>query len=438
MSNSLTTTASDTSGPSWYAWYSLALLFLVYVFNFIDRSILGILNESIKNDLGLTDSHMGFLGGIAFALFYATLGVPLARYADRNVRTNLLVVCLTLWSALTALCGLVQNFFQLLIARIGVGVGEAGCSPACHSMLSDLFPPSSRATVLSIYALGVPIGTMLGNFVGGWLNEAYGWRTAFVVVGLPGVLLAVWLRMTLREPKRGASEKRATVEDVPPPIKQVISQLWAMKSFRFLCLAGSLHAFVGTGIGFWLPAFYIRTHSMGTADIGSFLLLAGVAGMIGTFLGGYVGDRLAKRDLRWYVWLPGIATLASVPFSAVAYLTESHIVSFAALSVSTMFGAYYFGPTFALTHKLVSLRTRALASSIVLFLINLIGMGLGPQVTGIVSDIFNAMGYGTESLQLALIVVITINVVATYYYWKSGRSLLSDADKSETMQQSQG
>lgn len=419
-------TAAKTT---WYAWYSLAILFLVYTCNFIDRAILGILNEPIRQELGLTDTHMGFLGGIAFAVFYTFLGIPIARIADRSNRRNLLAICLTLWSAMTALCGLAQNFIQLLLARIGVAVGESGCSPAAHSMISDTFPPSARATALSIYALGIPVGTMIGNAAGGWINENFDWRTAFVVVGLPGVALALWMCLTLREPARGAMESTASPVDDPPPIMDVFRYLWSLRSFRFLCIAGSLHAFVGNGIGFWLPAFYIRTHGLGTADLGFYLLYAGAAGMLGTFLGGYMGDKLSRSDLRWYVWLPGAATLISVPFSLYAYIADDYIHSFISLSVTTMLGAYFFGPTFAITHSLVGLRMRALASSLVLFLLNLIGLGLGPQITGIVSDLYGNIGIGGDSLRWALVSVVAFNVIAAVLYWRCGRYLLADMQK---------
>jgi predicted MFS family arabinose efflux permease len=234
------------SGP--YRWYALILLVVVYVFNFIDRSILGILVQPIKEDLQVSDTAMGFLGGIAFAVFYTFLGIPIARMADRGSRVNVLTVSLVLWSGATALCGLAQNFFHLLVARIGVAVGEAGGSPPSHSMISDMFPPEKRATALAIYALGIPIGTMLGNLGGGWINEAFDWRTAFVVVGLPGVLLAIVLRLTLREPPRGAAEGVEIAAGEAPPVAEVFRYLWSRRSFRFLTLGGALHAFVGYGV----------------------------------------------------------------------------------------------------------------------------------------------------------------------------------------------
>lgn len=416
----------ETPATPWRSWYALGLLFVTYVFNFIDRSILGILAQPIKEDLGLTDTQMGFMGGIAFAIFYTFLGIPIARLADRTVRRNVLAVCVGIWSAMTAVCGLAQNFVQLLLARIGVAVGEAGGSPPAHSMISDLFPPQTRATALAIYALGIPVGSMFGNLAGGWINEAFDWRTAFMVVGLPGIALALIVRFTLREPVRGASENLALSDEPPPPVAEVFRYLWAKRSFRYLALGGALHAFVGYGVGFWIPAFFIRTHDMGTAQLGQWLFFLGFAGMAGTLLGGWMADRLARRDFRWYVWLPGLATALSVPFSAAVYLLPDYRMALLIAIVPGILGSYYLGPTFALTQGLVGLRMRALASSILLFILNLIGMGLGPQATGIISDLLAATPVGSESLRWALLIVLMFNLISTGFYLLAGRHLRED------------
>ncbi|MFP6837870.1 MAG: MFS transporter [Pseudomonadales bacterium] len=412
---------------SWRSWYTLGVLFVVYVFNFIDRSILGILNQAIKDDLGFSDTQMGFLGGIAFAIFYSILGVPIARLADRSVRRNVLAVSLTVWSVMTAVCGFAGSFMQLMLGRIGVAVGEAGGSPPSHSMISDMFPPSSRATALAIYALGIPVGNMIGNLAGGWINEAFDWRTAFIVVGLPGLVLAVIVVLTVKEPVRGASEVTLRDDQEVPPVSVVFRYLWSLKSFRYMSLAGAMHAFVGYGVGYWLPAFFIRSHGLGTAEIGRWVFFLGFAGMAGTVLGGYFADRLARRDLRWYVWLPGIATLVSLPFSLFMYVADSYVVAFLVAVIPTFLGSFYLGPTFALTQGLVGLRMRALASSILLFILNLIGLGLGPQVTGIISDVLHATtDLGDDALRWALICVLMVNILATLFYWMAGRDLVAD------------
>ena len=415
-----------------YRSYALGLLVVVYIFNFIDRSILGILVEPIKRDLGVNDTMMGFLGGIAFATFYTFLGIPIARLSDKGSRRNVLTVCLALWSGATALCGLAANFFHLLLARIGVAVGEAGASPASHSMISDMFPPERRATALGIYALGIPIGTMLGNLSGGWINEALDWRSAFFLVGLPGVLLAVVVRFTLREPPRGAAEAIEVKTEEPPPVKEVFQYLWARRSFRLISLGAGLHAFVGYGVGYWIPAMFSRSHGYSTSDMGVALFYLGFASIAGTFLGGYLGDKMAGRDVRWYVRLPGLATIISVPFSGYVYLSDDPFAALWVLAIPYFFGAYYLAPTFSLAQGMVGLRMRALASSIILFIAYIIGLGLGPQFTGIASDLlFVSTDLGDDSLRWALVLSLIFNVVSALLYLGAGRTLKADLEASK-------
>lgn len=417
-----------------YRSYALGLLVVVYIFNFIDRSILGILVEPIKQDLGVSDTMMGFLGGIAFATFYTFLGIPIARMADKGSRRNVLSVCLALWSAATAMCGLAQSFAHLLMARIGVAVGEAGGSPPSHSMISDMFPADRRATALAIYALGIPIGTMLGNLGGGWINEAFDWRTAFFVVGMPGVMLALIVRFTLKEPPRGGAEGIEMGSGEAPPVSEVFKYLWARRSFRLMAVGGSLHAFVGYGVSYWIPAMFNRSHGLTTGEMGTALFYLGFASIAGTFLGGYLGDKMSKRDTRWYLWLPGLATLISVPFSAFVYIYDAPYAALWVLAVPYFFGAYYLGPTFSLTQGLVGLRMRALASSILLFILNIIGLGLGPQFTGIASDVLNATtDLGQDSLRWALVLSLVFNVVSAIMYLLAGRTLKEDLAASKDM-----
>ena len=250
--------------------YALGILVVVYTFNFIDRQILSILLESIKTDLDLSDTSLGFLTGFAFALFYATLGIPIAKYADKGNRRNLIALSLGIWSFMTALSGLAQNFFHLLFARIGVGVGEAGCSPPAHSMIADYFPANKRSTALGIYSLGIPFGIMFGLFAGGWINEVFGWRLAFFVVGIPGILLAFIFRFTVKEPIRGQAEGKVASEK-QPSIYETVSYLIKKRSFRHLVFAAALAAFVGYGAITWLPSFFQRSYGMQTSDVGWYL-----------------------------------------------------------------------------------------------------------------------------------------------------------------------
>lgn len=405
--------------------YALGVLVLVYTFNFIDRQILSILLEPIKQDLQLSDTALGLLTGFAFALFYATLGIPIARYADRSNRRNLIAAALTIWSVMTAVSGLAQNFWQLLVARIGVGVGEAGCSPPSHSMISDYFPSHNRATALGIYSLGIPIGILFGFIAGGWLNEFFGWRVAFFVVGVPGVLLAILVRLTLREPPRGMAEGRSD-DSVQPGVKETFAYLWRKRSFRHLSAGAALSAFVGYGVVTWVPSFLIRSYGMSTGDVGTYLgLILGIPGGIGIALGGYLADRYGARDTRWYLWVVPVALLLGVPFAFGVYLSESSTASLLFLIMPILLGNFYQATTFSQTQGLATLRMRAVASAVMLFILNIIGMGAGPQAVGMLSDALHST-YGQESLRYSLLIFSFVNIWAAYHFYVAGKYLKDD------------
>jgi MFS family permease len=433
-----------------YRNYALGLLFLGYVVNFVDRSILAILLEPIKLELELNDSQLGLLGGLAFALFYTSLGVPIAALADRWSRVKILSIAMVIWSGMTAVCGLAQSFLMLLLARIGVGVGEAGASPPSHSLISDYFPIETRATALSIYALGIPFGSMIGNFVGGWGAEALGWRTTFVLVGVPGVLVALLIWITLREPPRGMSDLRtapaepggpagadapAPAAEMPAPdVKQVLSLLWQKVSFRHISFAAGLHAFVGYGAGTWNAPFLIRSHEMPITEVGSWLALISGIGAVGTFFGGFLADKLGERfsDRRWYMWVPGWSTLIMVPFQFVAYLYGGIWAVIGSLMMVSILGGMYLGPSFAMTQALVTLRMRAVASAILLFMLNIIGMGLGPYLVGVASDLL-APAFGVQSLRYALCLAVIVNLWAAVHYFVGAQSLRGDLEDTEAL-----
>jgi MFS family permease len=409
-----------------YANYVLGVLFVVYVFNFIDRQILSILLQSIKEDLGATDTQLGFLTGTAFAIFYTFAGIPLARWADRGVRRDIITLGLALWSAMTAASGLARSFWQLAAARIGVGVGEAACSPPAHSLIADYFPPERRSTALSIYAMGIHVGIMFGYLAGGWIDEFFGWRVAFFVVGLPGLGLAVLLRWSVREPPRGHSEGVSVVGEVPS-LAEARRTLWRLRSFRQICLAGAFMSFAGYGVAIWAPVFLVRVHGMGTGEIGTWLgLITGFAGPIGAFLGGRLTDRFGSGDARWYGWLPAGAALLSLPFAAFFLLWPDPRVALAVSFFSTLLGAMWLGPTFSIVQGLVGLRMRSMASAILLFVFNLIGLGLGPQSVGILNDQVFA-GTGEEAIRWSLLsVVVVMNLWAAVHFLLAARSLRRD------------
>lgn len=387
------------------AYYALVILTIVYSFNFIDRQLLAILQESIKADLLLSDSQLGLLTGFAFALFYVTAGIPIARWADHSNRRNIVSLALFVWSGMTALSGLVQNYGQLLLARIGVGVGEAGGSPPSHSMISDMFPENQRASALGFYSTGVSIGILFGFLFGGWLNEFFGWRTAFMVVGIPGVLLALVVRFTLKEPARGQSEMREASSDRQSAM-DVFRLLASRPSFRHMALGAALNAFAGYATANWTASFMIRSHQMGTGELGTWLsLIIGFGGAIGVLGGGVLADRLARKDKRWHLWLPALAGLIALPFAISVYVVDNAYMALSMMIVPGIMSNVYLGNVLAMTHGLVGLRMRALASAVLFFIINIIGLGAGPWVIGMVSDAWSA-SLGGESLRQAMLWVI--------------------------------
>ena len=394
-----------------YRYYVLGALSVAYVFNFVDRQILAILQEPIKAELGLSDAQLGLLTGFAFAVFYVTFGLAIARWADFGVRRNIIALAIGIWSLMTGVCGLAQNYWHLLLARIGVGVGESGGSPPAHSMISDIFAPQERATALGTYSLGVNIGVLAGFLMGGWLNEFFGWRVAFVAVAVPGLVLALVLRLTVEEPLRGRSEG-ATAEastEPPPPVGVVIRELLGKRTFRHLAMGSALAALAGYAGLNWLPSYLMRSHEMSSGAIGTWLaIIAGFCGGLGTFLGGYLADRFGKHDVRWYAWVPGMAILLAVPTTAITFSSGNSTLALLCYAIPAGATAMYLGPVISVTHGLVSNRMRALASAIYFLILNIIGMGLGPLAVGVISDLLQpGLGPG-EGLRYALLGVVPV------------------------------
>ncbi len=415
-------------GSRWYRNYVLVMLTLVYVFNFIDRQLLVILQESIKAELHLSDTQLGLLSGFTFALFYVTMGIPIARLADRGNRRNIVALSLGIWSVMTALSGLARNFGQLLLARIGVGVGEAGGSPPAHAMISDYFVPGKRATALAIYSSGIYVGVLIGFLMGGYLNEELGWRTAFFVLGIPGVLFSLLVYTTVKEPLRGATDASAT-ETRGHSLGQVVRHLYARKTFVYLALGSGLNVFCIYGVSNWEPSFLARLHGMQPAEIGLALgLIFGITGAIGTLLGGYLSDRFGKNDKSWYLKIPTYAILGSIPFLAGLVFFKATWASLLCLGVSSFLSSMYLGPALALSHYLVPASFRALTSAVFFLVINLIGLGFGPLVVGMVSDLLTP-ALGPEALRWAMSTLLLASVASVFLYLKAARHLQTDLGK---------
>ena len=400
--------------------YTLFMLVLVFTSSHVDRQIMGILGQPIKESLLISDTQLGLLTGIMFAVFYATLGMPMAMWADRNNRRNLISFSVFLWSLMTALCAAATNFMQLLLLRIGVGVGEAGSNPPSHSMIADLYPPEKRSTAMAIFGTGINWGILIGFLVGGWINEWDGWRTAFVVVGLPGILLALLVRYTVKEPPRGYSESLKQ-EVAAPGFWEVVGFIWRSSVLRHIVAAGALVSFAGYASVIWVPIYLVRIHGMGTGEVGSYLaLLIGVGGAIGIYLGGRIADFLsARRGEQWLPWVVALSSLISLPMLYLTFMAPTPMTAIAAYVLPAMLGTLYVAPGFALIQNSTPLEMRSVAAAINLFITNIVGLGLGPFTVGFFSDFFS-QSYGEDGLRWGLATTIIILLWGVFHYWRCG------------------
>jgi predicted MFS family arabinose efflux permease len=393
---------TDPASSRGYRNYVLGVLLVAYIFNFVDRQLPSILASMLMDEFGLSGTQIGLMTGPAFALFYTFVGIPIARWADVGSRRTIIALALAVWSAMTAVTSFALSFLHLALARIGVGIGEAGCSPPAHSLISDLFPPEKRATALSIYSLGIPIGGALGTLVGGWLGQLYGWRVAFLVVGLPGIALALLVRFTIREPARGPSHVGGE------SVKVVARFMLRLPSFLHLSAGTALHAFYGYGAAAFIPIFLIRVHGLELGEVSTALAaLALTTGTAGTYLGGWLSDRLAHSDARWYMWVPAIGSLVAIPFTFLFYLWPEPWTALLLSIPGTIVGGLYLGPCFAMTQSLAKPHMRAMASAVLLFLVNLIGLGAGPVAVGAIWDALTPF-FGIDGLRYSLLGTVAI------------------------------
>lgn len=418
-----------------YRQYVVWFLFVVYVFNFVDRQILATLLEPIKAEFLLSDTQLGLLSGLAFAVFYTTFGIPIARLADRSNRVNIITASLLIWSAATAATAFARNFWHLFAARIMVGIGEAGCSPPAHSLISDYFEPKRRSTALSIYSMGVYGGSFLGLLMGGVVAQRYGWRTAFLLVGLPGLVLAAIMKLTLREPPRGFSEGGSHTVKEPPPMLTVLKTLWGKRTFRHLSVASGLHAFVSYGVSAFYNSYLIRSHGLSVAEAGIWLaFIVGIGGLLGTYVGGTYADKLSQRhsDSRYLLKVPAISNLIALPFAAVAFMAGHTHMVLVCLFVYVCFGTMYLAPSISATYRLIGARERALASALLFLVLNFIGIGVGPSLTGLLSESFKgyfidqgatAAQATADGLRYALSIIVFTFAWSTYHYFRAMSTL---------------
>ena len=419
--------APEVGGP--YAYYVLGVLFVMYLFNFLDRQLLAILLQPIKEDLKISDTALGFLTGFAFAVFYTFAGLPLARLADRWVRRSLIAISTAAWSIMTVACGLAQGFTGLALARIGVGIGEAGATPPAHSLLSDYFPPGKRATVLAIYASSVPVGSGLGYWLGGTINDAFGWRMAFVIVGLPGILVALLVRLTVREPVRGGSEHQP-LNVRQYSLKEVWQFLSQLPSGRRISLAAACIAFAGYGLAAWIPAFFVRIHHMTPGQLGLWMSwITALGGIIGSLSGGVISDRWSRTYPRARSYVSMSGALLSIPFNVASVLLDDYRLALLCFLPATIGATLWFGPATSIV-QVVPPAMRATASAVFIFILTIIGLGAGPQVIGILNDIIGT----PEAIRYSLLfVAVVMNLLAAWFFWLTGKTLVADLRAKERL-----
>lgn len=400
---------------------TLTLLMLAYTLSMCDRMILSILFPDIKAEFGLTDTQLGFLGGISFALFYATMGLPIAKLSDQYSRKRIIIASLIIFSIMTALGGMATGFISLLVFRIGVGIGEAGVNPASHSIIADYFPPQRRAFAMAILMLGGSFGMMFGFVGGGFIAEAYNWRIALVSVGVPGLLLAVVMVRSLREPGRGTYE--IETPPPPPPIRTTAATMWANPAMRHLIAGGIAVGLMGYGFTQWLPTFFMRTHDLSQSQTG--MLMAGVfgiSGAIGALAAGKWFDRLSTRGFQHGMRMLAIVPFFTGPFFIMGLLADDLTTAILLFIIPGFAGNYAIGPTIAMVQTLSPVHMRAVSSAIKMLCLNLIGMGLGPLLVGVLSDLLTPE-HGEDALSVALAFFTLVGLWGTVHFWLCGRAL---------------
>jgi MFS family permease len=426
-----------------YTRYALGLLLVIYIFNFLDRQVVNILAEPIKQDLNLKDWQLGMMSGFAFAVFYTVLGVPIARLAETRNRGLIIASALAAWSGFTVLCGQAQNFLQLCLFRIGVGVGEAGCTPPAHSLISDYVPKEKRASALAFYSMGVPLGSLLGMAMGGVIADAYGWRIAFLVAGAPGLILAVLAAFTLRETRSRLAADVAAARADQPSFGESMRHLAGKRTFWLLAFAAAIKSFISYGHAPFTASFFLRNHGEEVSGLASgfglqsvgFLglaigLISGICGALSSITGGWIADKVGARDVRNILIAPALAVSISVPAFIAAMLADSAVVALALLMIPYLLNYFWYGPVYSTAQSIVPPNMRATSAAVLLFIVNLIGLGLGPLLVGVLSDVYaEGMGLGVaEGVRWSLITASLFGLLSGALFWMARKSIKSDLE----------
>jgi MFS family permease len=414
--------ATIAAAPSLRRYYVLGVLTVVYALNFLDRTIFNVLIEPIKKEFALSDTAMGLLAGFGFVLFYSLLGIPIARVADRLNRRNIIALAFAFWSAMTFLCGMASNVTWLALARMGVGLGESGSSPASQSIVADLFGKNERPRALGIFAIGTYLGIFLGYFIGGWVNQHYGWRMAFYAAGLPGIALAAVLWLTISEPKRGAMAETFT----PEPLGATLRFLSLQQSFVIVLVGFCLTTYTNYATASWIPPFLARVHHLSSAEIGTYAgTFKGLAGMAGTLLGGLLVAQISRRDDRWKLWAPAIMSGLAGPVFALCMLTSSFTVMITTLALTSFLVGFHLGPIFAIAQTVARPSMRALASAIIALTATCFGQGVGPLTVGMINDALKG-DYGADAIRYSLLSAsLTTMFGALLFVW-AARTIRAD------------
>jgi MFS family permease len=401
-----------------YRYFIAGMLAFAYILNALDRQIVAVLGRHISNDLHLTKTEFGLLGGTAFAVFYTVCGVPVAWMSERRNRAHVIALACAVWSVFTALCGMTKDVVQIALCRMGVGLGEAGGSPPSYSLISDYFPPSERATALAIYSLGYPLGSMLGVFLGGRIADTLGWRAAFYILGAPGVVVALLLFLTVEDPRRSGRTRRSddTYRESQPSLRLSIMSCLSNRTMLVTGLTSGLSAFVLYAILIWNPQFLELAKGMSGTDVANiYSAVLGIAGVAGIIAGGWLADRLGRSDQRWFAWLPAIASLLAIPFWIVMLHSSTWQVTMACLAVTLVLLHVYLAPCLALVQNTAAPVLRAVSGAVLLLMLNLVGLGLGPVYVGRIADAMDST-YGHNALAVSYYALIPVMVLAAGAY----------------------
>ena len=430
------TSTKGLGQPAVYRRAALLILTISMTLNFLDRQVVNILAEPIKNELYLADWQIGLMSGLAFALLYTLVGIPIARLADRGDRPMIMGLSILIWSGFTIACSLARSFPQLLASRIGVGVGEAGLTPAATSLIVEYYPAEKRASALSLYFMGVPLGTLAGMAMGGLVADLYGWRTAFLIAGVPGIILAPIIAAFLREPRRAISRNKR--ERAAIGLVASLRHLWSIRTYRLVVMASATQGIVGYGFAPFLASFFLRNHGDEVAELAQMFKLGpagflglslglstGLAGAVGVWLGGVLADKLGRRDMRNYCAIPAAAALLAFPCYALIFTMDSAALALMALAIPNILGVMWMGPIHSTQQSVAPQELRSSATALFLFVLNLVGLGVGPMIVGLISDGFAALtnvGEG-EGLRASLILVSGLAPLSALLFWSARRSV---------------